>query len=182
MRARPAAFLDRDGTIIVDTVDVATPEQVELLPGAAEGIARLNKAKIPVIVVTNQSGIARGVFTEADYEAVRLQLEQLLAEAGAYVDASYHCPHHPDFTGPCECRKPGKLLYERAVTDLTLDPGHSWFVGDRARDLAAATHFGGTAYLVPSPTTTPEDFAAASAIAETVESLADAVERILGSY
>ena len=182
MKARPAAFLDRDGTIIVDTVDVARPDQVELLPGAAHGIARLNKAGIPVIVVTNQSGIARGVFTEADYHAVRSQLEDLLAEEGAYVDASYHCPHHPEFTGPCECRKPGVLLYERATSDLNLDPAHSWFVGDRARDVSPAAHFGGTAFLVPSPTTTSEDLAAASGMAETVESLAEAVERILGSY
>ena len=182
MRARPAAFLDRDGTIIVDTVHVSNPEQVELLPGAAHAIKRLNDARIPVIVITNQSGIARGIFSEADYQAVRQRLDALLAEEGAYVDGSYHCPHHPDVTGPCDCRKPGLLLYERATQDHTLDPAHSWFVGDRARDISPATHFGGEAFLVPSASTTSEDVAAATAIATTVESLAEAVERILGSY
>lgn len=181
MKARPAAFLDRDGTIIADTIHVARPEQVELLPGAGQAIARLNAANIPVIVVTNQSGIARGFFTEADYEAVRLRVEALLAEAGAFVDASYHCPHHPEVTGPCRCRKPGLLLYQRATEEHSLDPAHSWFVGDRARDVLPGAHFGGMAYLLPSTTTTSADLAAASGVAVTMDSLAAAVEQILGS-
>ena len=182
MRARPAAFLDRDGTIIVDTVHVARPEQVELLPGAARGIARLNAAKIPVIVITNQSGIAQGKFTEDDYHAVREHLDELLAAEGAFIDASYFCPHYPEVTGPCECRKPGLLLYERATEEHSLDPAHSWFVGDRARDVSPAVHFGGKAYFVPSSSTTSSDIDAASSMAETVDSLATAVDRILGSY
>jgi D-glycero-D-manno-heptose 1,7-bisphosphate phosphatase len=182
VRARPAAFLDRDGTIIVDTVHVARPDQVELLPGAARAIARLNAAKIPVIVVTNQSGIAQGRFTEQDYEAVREQLADLLAEENAYIDASYHCPHYPAVTGPCECRKPGRLLYERAITEHTLDPGHSFFVGDRARDVLPGAHFGGRNFFIPSSSSTPEDMSVASGIAQTVDSLASAVDLILGSY
>ena len=107
MTARRAVFLDRDGTIIEDTGFVADPAEVRLLPGAASAIARLNRAGIPAIVVTNQSGIARGLLDEAGYSAVARRLDALLDAAGARLDADYHCPHHPDFGGTCECRKPG---------------------------------------------------------------------------
>jgi len=179
---RRAAFLDRDGTIIFDSEDIKRPEEVILLDGAADAIRRLNEAGIPVVVVTNQSGIARGVFTEADYEDVRRRLEALLAAEGAHLDASYHCPHHPDFSGPCLCRKPGVLLHERAAAEHGLDPSRSWFVGDRYRDVAPALHFGGEGFLTPSPTTTQDDLANASGAVPLVESLAVAVDRILGSY
>ena len=182
MSGRRAAFLDRDGTIIYDSEDIRRPEEVFLLDGAADAIRRLNDASIPVIVVTNQSGIARGVFTEADYEDVRLRLEALLADHGAHIDASYHCPHHPDFTGPCLCRKPGVLLHERASAEHGLDPSKSWFVGDRYRDIAPALHFGGDGFLTPSVTTTKEDLANATGAFPVVESLAIAVDQILGSY
>src|ERR1043165_2101603 len=118
---RRAAFLDRDGTIIRDTEYLRDPEQVELLPGAAQAIRRLNDAGWPVIVVTNQSGIARGLLTEQDYERVRMRLDKLLAGEGAKVNATYHCPHHPDMTGPCDCRKPGVKLYADAARTLDLD-------------------------------------------------------------
>jgi histidinol-phosphate phosphatase family protein len=179
---RRAAFLDRDGTIIYDSEDIKRPEEVILLEGAANGIRRLNQAGIPVIVVTNQSGIARGVFTEADYQAVRHQLEALLAAEGAHLDGSYHCPHHPDFTGPCLCRKPGILLFELAAADHGLDLARSWYVGDRFRDVAPALRFGGEGFLTPSNTTTKEDFANATGVVPLVESVALVVDRILGSY
>ena len=182
MSGRRAAFLDRDGTIIYDSEDIKRPEEVFLLAGAGDAIRRLNEADIPVIVVTNQSGIARGVFTEADYESVRGRLEQLLAAEGAHIEASYHCPHHPDFTGPCPCRKPGTLLYEQATAEHGLDPSRSWFVGDRFRDVSPALHFGGEGFLTPSGTTTKEDLANATGVVAVVESLAVAVDRILGSY
>ena len=96
---RPAIFLDRDGTIIRDTEYLRDPDQVELLPGAAQAIKRLNDARWPVIVVTNQSGIARGLLTEQDYERVRMRVDKSIAEAaGAKIDATYHCPHHPYLT------------------------------------------------------------------------------------
>jgi histidinol-phosphate phosphatase family protein len=113
--ARAAVFLDRDGTIIEDTGYVADPAAVRLLPGAAAAIARLNRAGLPAIVVTNQSGIARGLLDEAAYAAVARRLESLLGAEGARLDGDYYCPHHPDFTGPCECRKPGALLYCQAA-------------------------------------------------------------------
>lgn len=151
MSARGAVFLDRDGTIIEDTGYIADPEAVRLLPGAAAAIARLNRAGRPAIVVTNQSGIARGLLDEAAYAAVARRLEALLAADGARLDAHYHCPHHPDFTGPCECRKPGPLLYRRAAADHELDLAASWWVGDRMRDVLPAERFGGHGLLLGQP-------------------------------
>ena len=148
MSPRPAIFLDRDGTLIEDRHYLRGPDQVHLLPGAADAVRRLNAAAIPAVVVTNQSGIARGLLTEADYTATVRRLDELLAAAGARLDGHYHCPHLPDVTGPCDCRKPGPLLYERAARDLDLDLAASWWVGDRERDLGAADHFGGRAILL----------------------------------
>jgi D-glycero-D-manno-heptose 1,7-bisphosphate phosphatase len=128
---RSAVFLDRDGTIIRDADYVKVPADVELLPGAARAIARLNARGLPVIVVTNQSGIARGLLTQADYDAVRRRLDDLLAADGARVDATYVCPHHPDYGGACDCRKPGTLLYRQAAAAHAIDLSRSTFVGDR---------------------------------------------------
>src|SRR4051812_39158946 len=104
-QAQPAAFLDRDGTIIRDANYVRDPLDVELLPGAVDAIRRLNDARVPVVVVTNQSGIARGLLDHDDYEAVRARIDSLLAEGGATITATYMCPHHPDIDGQCDCRK-----------------------------------------------------------------------------
>ena len=161
MTARPAVFLDRDGTIIEDTGYIAHPDAVRLLPGAATAIARLNSAGIPAIVVTNQSGIARGLLDESAYEAVARRLEALLAAWGARLDADYHCPHHPDFTGTCECRKPGPLRYRRAAADHGLDLARSWWVGDRERDVVPAARFGGRGVLIGRPPAVARDLSAA---------------------
>lgn len=148
MTGRPAAFLDRDGTIIEDTGFVRRPEGVRLIPGSAEAIRRLNQAGWATVVVTNQSGIARGVLTEADYRAVAARMEELLFAAGARIDATYMCPHHPEVTGPCECRKPALANYRRAIEELGLDSSRSIFVGDRLTDLVPAGSLGGRAFLV----------------------------------
>lgn len=175
---KPAAFLDRDGTIIRDTEYLRDPDQVELLDGAASAIRRLNERAIPVIVVTNQSGIARGLLTEQDYERVRMRVDKLLAADGARIDASYHCPHHPDFGLPCECRKPGVKLYRDAIAAHALDPGRSWFVGDRIRDVVPGEILGGAGILLIVESTPPEDATAAGS--RTVAgSLAEAVDIIL---
>lgn len=177
--SRPAIFLDRDGTIIRDTEYLRDPEQVELLPGAGRAIRRLNDAGWPVIVVTNQSGIARGLLTEQDYERVRMRVDRLIAEEGARIDASYHCPHHPDLTGPCECRKPGTKLYADAARDHDLDLAHSWYVGDRIRDVSPADHFGGRSVMLLVEST-PDADRVAGRDRVTAASLADAVDVILG--
>jgi D-glycero-D-manno-heptose 1,7-bisphosphate phosphatase len=145
---RPAAFLDRDGTIIEDGDYLADDRAVRLLPGAANAIARLNHAGWPVVIVTNQSGIGRGLLTEEQYQATRRRLDEMLAEAGASILATYHCPHAPDEQPPCECRKPAPGLYLRAAAEHDLDLARSVYVGDRLRDILPGLRFGGTGYLL----------------------------------
>ena len=178
---RSAVFLDRDGTIIHDRHFIASPDDVELIPGAARAIARLNDAGFVVVVVTNQSGIARGLLSDADYERVRRRIDLLLAEQGARVDASYHCPHHPDFGGACECRKPGTLLYRQASAAMDIDFARSWFIGDRMRDVLPADSLGGRAMLAPSPATPPEELRAARERSIVVASLDEAANQVIQS-
>ena len=178
---RPAVFLDRDGTIIEDVSFVGKADQVRVLPGAAAAIRRLNDAGVPVVVVTNQSGIARGFFTAADYESVAARIARMLEKEGARIDATYMCPHHPDFTGPCECRKPGPLLFQRAAADHALDLARSWFIGDRLRDVLPARTFGGHGVLVPSAATPAEELESAPRDFDVAGSLDEAVGRVIVS-
>ena len=176
---RRAAFVDRDGTIIVDAHYISRPEQVRLVPGAAEALRRLNEAGVAVVVVTNQSGIARGIFTEDDYARVAERVALLFREAGATIDATYHCPHHPEITGPCDCRKPGLGMYEQARDEMDLDTTASLFVGDRWRDVEPGIALGGRAILVIGPETPTDDRARAERDAESAGSLGEAVARYL---
>ena len=141
-------FLDRDGTIIEDPGYLHKPEDVKLLPGAAEAIRRLNAAGYLVVVVTNQSGIARGLYTVADYRAVERRLGELLGAQGARIDVSYFCPHHPQAPEPCACRKPGTKLFLDAQAALGIDFARSWWVGDRLSDVQPAPKLGGKGILV----------------------------------
>jgi len=174
--APDAVFLDRDGTLMEDAHYIKSPKQVRLLPGAAAAVKRINEAKIPAIVVTNQSGIARGIFTVEDYEAVRSQFESLLNAEGAHIDASYYCPHHPSVTGPCSCRKPGTKMFEDAIGDFHLNPANVVYIGDRWRDVVAARRLGGRGIMIASPMTTEEDRRLAQEDGiETAHSITDAV-------
>ncbi len=182
--SRPSVvFLDRDGTIIRDVNYLARADQVELLEGAAEAIKRLNVVGVPVVVVTNQSGIARGLFTVDEYESARARLDELLGEHGAHIDASYFCPHLPDANGECDCRKPATGLFRRAAAERSLDMRNAAFVGDRWRDVAPVREFGGRAFLLlrdATATDNREEVALAlSAGVTLVHSLADAVDTIL---
>jgi histidinol-phosphate phosphatase family protein len=152
-----AVFLDRDGTVMEDARYCKSPDQVRLIPGAAAAVKRINDAKVPVIVITNQSGIGRGIFTIKDYEAVKNQFESLLAQHGAHIDASYYCPDHPLATGPSKCRKPATKMFEDAIRDFDLDPAHVAYVGDRWRDVVASRKLGGSGIMISSPMTTDED-------------------------
>jgi histidinol-phosphate phosphatase family protein len=172
-----AAFLDRDGTIIVDRSFANDPDQVTLLPGAAEAIRRLAAAGIPSIVCTNQSGIARGLISLAQYRAVHERLAELLAAEGASLLDTFSCPHHPERTGPCDCRKPAAGLFVRAAALHRLALARCLFAGDRHRDVAAARTFGASAILVRSPVTSAEDAERALLEGASVaDSLLDGVE------
>jgi D-glycero-D-manno-heptose 1,7-bisphosphate phosphatase len=175
---RPAVFLDRDGTLIHDRNYLADPAGVELFTGAAEAVARLNRAGFFVALVTNQSGIGRGYFTEAQYQAVHQRLVALLAAEGARLDAVYHCPLAPDAPDPGAMRKPGAGMFLRAAREHGLDLARSWLVGDRLRDVSPAAELGARALLVRSDQTEP---ASGSPTPTIVATLAKAVEIILAS-
>jgi histidinol-phosphate phosphatase family protein len=143
-----AVFLDRDNTIVADPGFLHDPEKVVLLPGAAAGLAAMATAGWPLIVVSNQSGIARGLFGPEAFHRVMQRIDTLLAPQGVHFLASYFCPHHPEVGGPCECRKPGVLLFRQAAAEHGLVLGESWFVGDRWRDVQPALGLGGRGILV----------------------------------
>jgi histidinol-phosphate phosphatase family protein len=179
---RIAAFLDRDGTIIRDANYIRDPKDVELVPGAAAAIRRLNDADIAVIVVTNQSGIARKLLTLGDYDAVRSRLDELLARENALLTATFMCPHHPDVDGECDCRKPGLGMYRSAIAEYAIDPTRSAFIGDRYRDVAPALALGGHGILLNVASTPEEDRnRARRELIPTAASLAEAVEQFLSA-
>ena len=148
-----AVFLDRDGTIIEEVGYLDRPERVELFPWTIDAIRVLNRAGLAVVLVSNQSGVARGFFTEAVVDAVHQRMADLLKEGGARIDAYYYCPHHPDgkvprYAQPCDCRKPGRGLVDRAVQELGIDPAKSFVVGDRWLDVALGRVVGAQSVLV----------------------------------
>jgi D-glycero-D-manno-heptose 1,7-bisphosphate phosphatase len=150
---KPAVFLDRDGTLIEDVGFLDAISRVAFYPWTIDSIRALNRAGLAVVVVTNQSGIARGLIDEALVDATHAHLTARLAAGGARVDAYYYCPHHPRGTVPqfaraCDCRKPARGLIDRAVTDLGLDPARSFVVGDKWTDVQLARAVGGRAILV----------------------------------
>ncbi|MBU0909672.1 MAG: D-glycero-beta-D-manno-heptose 1,7-bisphosphate 7-phosphatase [Proteobacteria bacterium] len=150
---KPAVFLDRDGTINEQMGYINHIDRFHLLEGVPDAIRRLNIAGIPVVVVTNQSGLARGYFPESLLEEVHRKMELLLADDNAHIDGIFVCPHHPEakeakFRVDCDCRKPKNGLFVRAARELELDLARSYVVGDRWSDLKAAASCGAKGILV----------------------------------
>ena len=145
---RRAAFIDRDGTLIEERGNLGHPDGVALIPGSAHAVRRLKEAGLLAVLVTNQSGIARGLFTVSDFEAVQQRMMELLNEEGVALDNVYFCRHHPDVNGPCDCRKPADGMYRQAEREMSIDLGRSFYVGDRWRDVAVTEEVGGTGFLV----------------------------------
>ena len=150
---KPAVFLDRDGTIIEDVGYLRHLDQIAFYPWSADAIRALNRAGLPVVLITNQSGIARGMLTEALVEEAHRRIAERLAAGGARIDAYYYCPHHPQgkvepFARACDCRKPACGMIARAAADLGLDPSRSFVVGDTWLDVGAARAAGARAILV----------------------------------
>ncbi|HVH12825.1 MAG TPA: HAD family hydrolase [Longimicrobium sp.] len=175
---RAAVFLDRDGTLIIDRHYLSDPAGVELFPGAGEAVARLNAAGAFVVLATNQSGIGRGYFSEAEYQAVQARLVEVLAMHGARLDAEYHASGFEDTDDPDADRKPGAGMFLRAAREHGLDLKRSWWVGDRARDVAPAGRFGGRAVLVCGPDTDPGG-AAGMPWVTTVRTFSEAADYIM---
>lgn len=148
-----ALFLDRDGTINIEEGYLSDPDRLELIPGSAEAIREANEAGLRVFVVTNQSGVARGLHSEADILAVHRRLEELLAAQGARLDALYYCPHHPDAGSPpyrkvCTCRKPKTGMVEQAAKRFGIDLASSFLVGDKCIDIETGKNAGCGTVLV----------------------------------
>ena len=159
---RPAVFLDRDGTLIEDVGYLDTLDRVAFFPWTVDTIRALNRAGLAVVVVTNQSGIARGFFTEAFVEETHRHLSARLEAGGARVDAYYYCPHHPrgsvdEYSRRCDCRKPGRGLVDRAARELGLDPARSFVVGDKWLDVQLGRAVGARAILVRTGTGAVEE-------------------------
>lgn len=139
-------FLDRDGTIIKDKHYLSDPDQVELMDGAADGLRKLAGLGAVLVVVSNQSGVGRGYFTEQDVTRVTARLRELLSGQGIDPAGFYHCPHAPE--DECSCRKPATGLVERAVEDLGLEPDPGFVIGDKDADVELAKNLGLTSVLV----------------------------------
>jgi len=178
---RRAVFLDRDGTIAEELGYVNHVDRFQIFPYAAEAIRHLNEADIPVIVVTNQSGIARNIFPESLVYEVHKKMVAELAAGGAWIDAIYFCPHKSEET--CECRKPKPGMLEQAAREHALDLAASWVVGDRYADLEMAHTAGSRGILVMTGYGRVEYELHRSAWPRqpdaVVENLTDAVRRIL---
>jgi D-glycero-D-manno-heptose 1,7-bisphosphate phosphatase len=151
--ASGAVFLDRDGTVNEEVGYLSDLSQLRLLPGAAKAIRRLNEARWPVVLVTNQSGIARGYFPESFVNETHRLLEDLLGREGARLDGIYYCPHHPTagnslYTAVCNCRKPATGLLDTAARELKIDLHRSYMVGDKWSDVELGQRAGARSILV----------------------------------
>ena len=154
---RMAIFLDRDGTIIKEVNYLSRLQDVELLPGAAAAIARLNQLQIPVILVSNQSGIARGKFSENFVKETHDYLQEILAREGAHLDDFFFCPHHPEagseaginpYRRVCNCRKPAAGMAENSAGKHNIDLRRSYVIGDKLDDVNLGRVIGAISFLV----------------------------------
>jgi D-glycero-D-manno-heptose 1,7-bisphosphate phosphatase len=150
---RWGVFLDRDGVINEEVNYLSSPELLTLLPGAAQAIRQLNQRRVPVIVVSNQAGVARGYFSEEEVLKIHDKLSNLLSREGAQIDRYYYCPHHPTegrglYRIDCECRKPKPGLLLRAGSEMGLDLEQSFLVGDNVTDIEAGMRAGVISILV----------------------------------
>ncbi len=148
-----AVFFDRDGTVTEEVGYLDDLSKLRLIPGAGHVIRTLNQAGVTVVLVTNQSGVARGYFPETLVHEAHQRLEKMLARDGARLDGIYYCPHHPtagnsSYTRACDCRKPGTGLLERAARDLAIDLRNSFVVGDKWSDIELGQRAGARSVLV----------------------------------
>ena len=167
-----AVLLDRDGTLVDDTPYNGDPAEVVPVPGAARALARLRDAGVPLAVISNQSGVARGLLTMAQVEAVNRRVEELVGPVGPWLV----CPHGPD--DGCVCRKPAPGLVLAAAAALGVDPVDCAVIGDIGADMGAARAAGARGILVPTPVTRPEEVAEADEVAATLD---EAIDLLIGA-
>ncbi len=147
-RAARPVILDRDGTIVVDRGYLDDPQQLRFLPGAAEGLRMLHRSGHPLVVVSNQSGVGRGLFTLQDLQGVNRRFAAMLEEAGAPLAGLYFCPHHPE--EGCDCRKPNTALVRQAAAAIGFAPGDAIVIGDKSSDIELGRRVGALTILVSS--------------------------------
>ena len=181
-----AVFLDKDGTLVEDVPYNVDPARIRLMVGAAAGLRRLHAAGYRLFVVSNQSGVARGLFAEAALAAVWRRLEELLAEAGVPLAGCYWCPHHPEgsvarYAVACACRKPAAGMILRAGREHGLDLARSWMVGDILHDVEAGRRAGCRTVLLDNGHETEWLLTAARTPHFRAADLAEAAERILAA-
>lgn len=181
-----AVFLDKDGTLIEDVPYNVDPERIQLTQGAVEGLQVLSRSGYQLIVITNQSGVARGYFPESALVAVEERLRQMLAEVGVCLAGFYYCPHHPDgvvqeFAITCSCRKPEPGLLLRAANRHSIDLRESWFIGDILNDVEAGRRAGCRTILIDNGNETEWDLSAGRSPHYTVANLAEAAQVITSS-
>ena len=179
-----AIFLDRDGVIIEDRNYVCSPEEVSLVRGASAGLRALRAFGLPLLVVSNQSALARGKMTERDLQSVTLKMNALLASQGARVDGVYYCPHLPEGEVPlyrkdCDCRKPKPGLLEQAANEHALDLKTSFLIGDKTTDLQAGRAVGARPILVRTGQSGEADASEADAVVDDLVRAAMWIEAIL---
>jgi D,D-heptose 1,7-bisphosphate phosphatase len=153
MTSRKAIFLDKDGTLVEDVPYNIDPDRIVFTPGVREGLQKLHQAGYLLIVVTNQSGVARGYFAETALQEVEQYLKRLLAAMDIPLAGFYYCPHHPDgiipeYTIACPCRKPEPGLLFQAAAELDIDLTQSWFIGDILNDVEAGRKAGCRTVLI----------------------------------
>jgi histidinol-phosphate phosphatase family protein len=143
-----ALFIDRDGTINVEKEFISSPDDVELIPYAAAGLFMAAKHGFKLFVISNQSGVARGLMTEDDVVRVNQRLIELLAREGVKLDGIEYCPHYPSLSGPCDCRKPRRGMIDRVLQQHDIDIARSFVIGDRGLDAELAFNIGAKAVMV----------------------------------
>ena len=173
MTSRRAVFLDRDGTLNVDIGYPRDPDRITLLPGAAEGLRAFTEAGFALVVVSNQSGIGRGLVTPSEAAAVHERICGLLAEAGTKIDDYRYCPHAPE--DRCDCRKPRPSMLHDGARKLGIDLKRSWMVGDKPSDVEAGRRAGCRTVLIGGADAAREAGADHSASA-----WPEVIERVLG--
>ncbi len=191
MMARPAVFLDRDGVLVEDVDLLTKPSQIRLFERAPSAIKHLKRAGFKVIVVSNQTIVARGLATEEDVGRIHDRIQQLLSEAnGSHIDAFYFCPHHPNATLPayqieCNCRKPRPGMLIQAAREHAIDLRKSYMIGDRITDIIAGMRAGCKTILAQTGAHLQEPIETIERIDLSVQpdfvcqDLAEAVDRIL---
>ncbi|MFA5113820.1 MAG: D-glycero-beta-D-manno-heptose 1,7-bisphosphate 7-phosphatase [Candidatus Margulisiibacteriota bacterium] len=179
-----AVFVDRDGTIIEDSGYISTPKEVHFLPGSIEALRQLNQAGFKVIVITNQSGVARGFFSEDMVQTIDKFIHKQVLSGGGHIDAFYYCPHHPEhgvypYRQECACRKPSPGMIKQAAQDHHLDLGRSFMVGDHSCDVRAGKTAGVRTVFVLTGHGSREKAKLADKPDHTAPSLAEAVAWII---